>query len=470
MITTLDHTIKELIQQTLEEAKQTNQSVIVSHIKEVDAIDPLHFLASSEELFLGERFLWSTPERDFTLAGVGNELILENNHSTIERFSAIEKEWKRFKKRIINTNSKDKQDGTGPLLFGGFSFDPIKEKDPLWEAFSEAKFTLPTVMVTIINSKTYLTVNKLVTPHDDLLDCLKHFEQSYSQTTHHHLIDCEKVNEFSTIEYKTSQWLKAVDKATNEIRLKEMDKVVLAREVHLKFAEKVNPYQVLDRLHKEQPTSFIFGFENGLQHFVGATPERLIKKQDNEVLSTCLAGSIKRGKTQEQDIQLGEQLLKDAKNLIEHDIVVKMIKEALTNCCYEVISPNSPTLLKTKNIQHLYTPVRGYVQKGHSLLSIVESLHPTPALGGFPKEKAIEKIRELEPMHRGWYAAPIGWLDADDNGEFVVAIRSGLIEGHNVALFAGCGIVEESNPKSEYLETKIKLKPMMSALGGVDNE
>jgi menaquinone-specific isochorismate synthase len=119
---------------------------------------------------------------------------------------------------------------------------------------------------------------------------------------------------------------------------------------------------------------------------------------------------------------------------------------------------------------HLYTPVRGFAKEGHSILSMVERLHPTPALGGFPKEKAIEKIRELEPMQRGWYAAPIGWLDHEDNGEFVVAIRSGLVEGHKAALFAGCGIVEESNPKTEYLETKIKLKPMLSALGGVENE
>jgi menaquinone-specific isochorismate synthase len=101
---------------------------------------------------------------------------------------------------------------------------------------------------------------------------------------------------------------------------------------------------------------------------------------------------------------------------------------------------------------------------------MVERLHPTPALGGFPKEKAIEKIRELEPMHRGWYAAPVGWIDHEDNGEFVVAIRSGLIEGNRAALFAGCGIVEESDPESEYFETKMKLKPMLSALGGVDNE
>ncbi|MGM0875032.1 MAG: isochorismate synthase [Bacillota bacterium] len=469
MITTLDHTIKEYIQHALEEAKQTNQSVIVSRIKEVDAIDPLHFFASGEELCLGERFFWSTPTVDFTMVGLGNELVLENDNLTSERFQKIEKDWKRFNKKVISDHKK--QIGTGPLLFGGFSFDPIKKKSPLWDAFSEAKFVLPTSMLTIVNQKTYLTINKLVTPYDQLEACIQHFERYVeSNPVLHYQIDCEKGNEFSAIEYKTSEWLKAVQQATTGIRAKEMDKVVLAREVHLKFINEINPYQVLNRLQKEQPTSFIFGFENGLQHFIGATPERLVKKEKNHVLSTCLAGSIKRGSTMKEDRQLGNHLLRDDKNLIEHNIVVKMIKEALEGCCYEVMVPNAPELLKTKNIQHLYTPVEGIAMKDHSLLSMVERLHPTPALGGFPKNKSIEKIRELEPMHRGWYAGPIGWLDHEDNGEFVVAIRSGLIEGNQAALFAGCGIVEESNPESEYLETRIKLKPMLSALGGVENE
>ncbi len=469
MITTLDHTIKEFIQQALEDAKRTNQPVIVSSIKEVDAMDPLHFFASGEDLSLGERFFWSTPNREFTMVGIGNELVIENNLITKERFQDIEKEWKRFKKRVISGESK--QVGTGPILFGGFSFDPLKEKSILWDGFSEAKFVMPTQMLSIIDHKTFITINKLVTPYDELSVCLKHFEKSFGlNKSIPYINDCEKVNEYSSIEYKTSEWLKAVQEATKNIKSNEMDKVVLAREVHLKFTNKINPYQVIYNLQKEQPTSFIFEFENGLQHFLGATPERLIKKHDNEVLSTCLAGSIKRGKNIEEDEHLGQQLLQDDKNLVEHEIVVKMIKAAIESCCFEVETPQSPVLFKTKNIQHLYTPVKGYAKKDYSFLSMVEKLHPTPALGGYPKEKAIEKIRELEPMHRGWYAGPIGWLDHEDNGEFVVAIRSGILEGQNAALFAGCGIVKESNPKSEYLETKIKLKPMMSALGGIVNE
>lgn len=126
MITTLDHTLKEFIQQALEDAKRTKQSVIVSCIKEVDAMDPLHFFASGEDLFLGERYFWSTPNRDFTMVGLGNELVIENNLTTKERFQDIENEWKRFKKFVVSNETN--QVGIGPILFGGFSFDPLKEK------------------------------------------------------------------------------------------------------------------------------------------------------------------------------------------------------------------------------------------------------------------------------------------------------------------------------------------------------
>jgi menaquinone-specific isochorismate synthase len=412
LLTTLDDTIKENIEHVLEEAKQTNKSVIVSRIKEVDAIDPLQFFASGEKLSLGERFFWSTPSADFTLAGLGNELVLENNHYSSERFQEIEKEWKRLNKRVVS--NQPKQIGTGPLLFGGFSFDPMKEKSPIWDAFSEAKFVLPTIMLTMTKEKSFITINKLITPYDQLDSCIEHFEQ-FVESKQNYQIDCEKGNEFASIELKTTEWIEAVQKATADIRATEMDKVVLAREVHLEFTEKIDPYQVVGRLQKEQPTSFIFGFENGTQYFVGATPERLVKKEENQVLSTCLAGSIKTGMTSEEDNLLGNQLLHDDKNLIEHQIVVKMIKEVFEQCCYDVVASKDPVLLKTKNIQHLYTPVKGYAKNGQMLLSMVEKLHPTPALGGFPQVKAIEKIRDLEPMHRGWYGAPIGWLDHEDN-------------------------------------------------------
>ncbi len=147
-----------------------------------------------------------------------------------------------------------------------------------------------------------------------------------------------------------------------------------------------------------------------------------------------------------------------------------MIKHAMNESCTSVSSPNHPEILKMRDIQHLYTPVKGIAKENVSLLTVVNRLHPTPALGGQPKQKAYEIIRELEILDRGWYGSPIGWFDTKDNGEFAVAIRSGLINGKDASLFAGCGIVGDSEPESEYKETMIKFRPMLSALGGLDNE
>jgi menaquinone-specific isochorismate synthase len=189
-----------------------------------------------------------------------------------------------------------------------------------------------------------------------------------------------------------------------------------------------------------------------------------VKKEGDTCYSACLAGSIRRGKTFQEDEQLGQWLMHDEKNLREHQFVVQMIREAIEAVCKRVQMPSSPQLLKLQHIQHLYTPVVGE-KCCVSILSIVEQMHPTPALGGTPREKAIKEIRENEPLDRGWYAAPIGWMDTEGNGEFAVAIRSGLLQGKKASIFAGCGVVGDSDPISEYEETKVKFTPMLSALG-----
>ena len=238
----------------------------------------------------------------------------------------------------------------------------------------------------------------------------------------------------------------------------------------MEASEEFSPASILSRLQKEQPTSYLFAIKNENDCFLGATPERLVKRHDGKFYSTCLAGSIRRGKTKEEDDQLGNELLNDKKNLHEHAVVVHMIKDAMAACCEEVIASDQPQLYKVKDIQHLYTPVVGKAKEGVSLLQMVKKLHPTPALGGYPKEEAIKKIREVEHLDRGWYAAPVGWIDFAGNGEFAVAIRSGLLQGKEASLFAGCGIVGDSDPITEYNETLMKFRPMLSALGGKGND
>jgi isochorismate synthase len=179
---------------------------------------------------------------------------------------------------------------------------------------------------------------------------------------------------------------------------------------------------------------------------------------------TALAGSFPRGATVGDDQALGAQLLASAKERHEHAVVVRNIRSVLADLCMRIEAPATPTLMKMRNVQHLFTPVTAQLRGNSSVLTLVERLHPTPAVGGWPREVALAFLREHEELDRGWYAAPIGWLDANGDGEFAVALRSALVDGTSATLFAGCGIVADSDPQSEYQETLLKLRPMLNAL------
>ncbi|MDB5085510.1 MAG: Isochorismate synthase MenF, partial [Bacilli bacterium] len=267
------------------------------------------------------------------------------------------------------------------------------------------------------------------------------------------------------VENEPEKWKEAVAHASREIRAGMLHKVVLARELQVSSELPLSPELVLTRLREEQPMSYLFAVESGAGCFLGATPERLVKRKNNTFSAACLAGSTGRGNTPAEDLRLGMQLLQDPKNRIEHQVVVDMIREAMGEVCDDVVTPEGPVLYKVRDLQHLVTPVTGQARAGVSILSVVQRLHPTPAVGGLPRAAALERIRQYEEFQRGWYGAPVGWLDYRGEGEFSVAIRSGLLCGTSALLFAGCGIVGDSDPDSEYEETRLKFKPILSALG-----
>lgn len=191
-----------------------------------------------------------------------------------------------------------------------------------------------------------------------------------------------------------------------------------------------------------------------------------MKVENGHAYSSCVAGSIKRGKTADEDEAYGQSLLNDPKNGGEHQYVVDMIADIFRKNCFNVQIPNGPRLLKIRDIQHLYTPVEGQLDNDATILQLTKYLHPTPALGGVPRQEALAAIRKYEPMNRGLYAAPIGWMDAEGNGEFAVVIRSAALINDKAYLYAGGGIVADSEPQSEYDETLVKFRPMLRALGG----
>jgi isochorismate synthase len=266
-----------------------------------------------------------------------------------------------------------------------------------------------------------------------------------------------------------SEWMDMVAHAVEKIRHGTFEKVVLARDIQLALDDPTETFDItstLQRLRENYPGAYVFAIQRGESFFIGATPERLVLAQDGKIHTMALAGSVRRGETEVEDTQLGLELLQSEKNLNEHVIVVSMVQEALKNHCTNVQAPATPQLLKLKNLQHLQTPITGDLIPGRCILDVMSELHPTPAVGGFPRNAALEEIRNTEKLDRGWYAGPLGWIGSSGHGEFAVALRSGLVERTKATLFAGCGIVSNSEPQIEYAESWWKFEVMVRGLGG----
>lgn len=252
-----------------------------------------------------------------------------------------------------------------------------------------------------------------------------------------------------------------------------LSKVVLAHAVEVRGARPFDPAALLARLARAHPSCFLFSVRPapGAPVFLGASPERLARVGPEggspgrrRVLSGALAGSAARGATPEEDRRLGRRLLESAKDREEHAIVGDMIAEALAPLCTELEHGGEPVLEKLANVQHLYTPVTGWLRPGVTLFDAVGALHPTPAVGGMPRAEALAAIRRLEARPRGLYAGVVGWADLEGDGDAAVAIRSALVDGVRARVFAGGGIVPTSDPDVEVEETRLKLAAVLDAM------
>ncbi len=468
LLTIDQHVWHKRIIEAIKIANDKNQPVIISEVLHLHAGDPFTFFNYCKKKYNGDRLYWRDPHRLLTFAGCGTSYRIFFNAQP-NRYTMVESKWQKLLDLAIHYG--EKVEGTGPLLFGGFSFDPLKQKTALWKKFADSHFYLPTYLLTHNQKGLYLTINIVVEPNTSL-DAISLPDEGFIQQALAYREDMIfPPNHVTSIQdIAAEEWVTSVEQAIERMHRTEVEKVVLAREVQLTLHEQASIGAILHHLLEREQTSYVFALESGEDCFIGATPERLVQKEGTKLLSTCLAGSTPRGRSEEEDLVLGNNLLSDAKNRREHQIVVDMIQAALQTECTKLSIPNEPVLMKLQHIQHLFTPVVGECNESVSLLRLVEKLHPTPALGGWPKQQSVDVIREIEPLDRGLYGAPIGWIDALGNGEFAVAIRSALIHGQAASLFAGCGVVVDSDPEAELQETRVKIKPMLTAIGGIHRE
>lgn len=257
-----------------------------------------------------------------------------------------------------------------------------------------------------------------------------------------------------------AQWMGVVSEAVRRINGGALEKVVLARDVIAEAERPVDVRGPLARLASGYPMCWTFHVDG----LLGATPELLVRRERGLVTSRVLAGTIRRTGDDEHDLALAATLARSSKDLEEHEYAVRSVADALEPHCSSMNVPEAPYVLHLPNVMHLATDVTGVVRDGITSLELAAALHPSAAVGGTPREAAVALIAELEGMSRDRYAAPVGWMDAAGDGEWGIALRSALIEGSTVRLFAGCGVVGSSDPEDELAESNAKLIPVRDAL------
>lgn len=241
-------------------------------------------------------------------------------------------------------------------------------------------------------------------------------------------------------------------------------KVVLARSLRVALERPVDPFDLVALLRDRSPAAYAYGWQAGPAALVGASPELLVSRSGERFACRPLAGSAARGESPEDDRRRGEALLASAKDRAEHAFVVEAITAALRPLVSSLEMPAGPVLDRLPGVQHLATPLGGVTAS--RLLALVEALHPTPAVGGVPRDAALAAISSAEGFDRGWYAGGVGWADASGDGEVALALRGALVRHDEATLYAGAGIVAGSDPAAEAAETDLKLAGMLGLFDG----
>jgi menaquinone-specific isochorismate synthase len=358
--------------------------------------------------------------------------------------------------------------GAGPVWTGGFAFDPEGAGSSAWSSFSPASLTLPEVSICRAGDDTHLTVNLVVSPGDDA-DALAAAAEARIAGLRSEplpLLDPHLTGPRPEIHsvLPPGDFERAVEAATGRIGAGEMSKVVLAREVAVEAASAHDPAAVFGALREQFPSCFCFCAGTPEAAFLGASPELLVRRAGAGAQSVALAGSTRRSSDPAVDDHLGEQLLRSDKDRREQRIVAERIVRALRPHSVWVETAPEPEVVKVANIQHLATPIIAQLAEPRSAIALAGLLHPTPAVGGEPWPVAAVSIADLERMDRGWYAGPVGWMDATEDGEFCVGLRSALLRDREARLYAGVGVVAGSDPAAELAETEVKLQALLPLL------
>ncbi|MFH1277084.1 MAG: isochorismate synthase [Candidatus Eisenbacteria bacterium] len=415
-----------------------------------------------EALPTEDGFVWNPPE-GARFAGAGVAWSIETRGEN--RIPHLLEESIRLK-RSLHEYAPREGDAPPAALFGGLAFESGHGDEEPWTHFSDGSFVVPRWRYGRRDGEGWLSLavhgEEDRARVDDYLEDLPHLLLALEAPA--------RREEPASVEARIEQmdrarWTEMVESIREGIREERFSKVVAARRAVADLAADIDPILVFHRLERSYPDCYRFLFRRGGRVFLGATPERLLWQRGREIATEALAGSIDTAGSEDMQHLRMIELLESQKDLGEHELVVDAIQRKLDSHCPELRVPARPQVRELRNVMHLHTPMRGVLARDTHILELVAALHPTPSVGGVPTADAVRWIVENEPDKRGWYAGPIGWFDGAGRGDFAVAIRCGVLDGRRAHLYAGAGIVHDSDPDKEYEETSTKQKPMLRALG-----
>lgn len=439
------------------------------------ALDPRVVLKRAGD---GIRGFWSRGERWVIHWGTAGEIRIPWGQGGPARFREVRERAREVFADVQEIAGREEGVARPPRLYGGFSFrDRSEPRDPCWDPFGEASFVLPGVEIAGRSDSARVTVRAVGAAETDeelvgrarrLADALSSATGSEGSGSRSSKGSPGAIpSGLRREEGDVEEWRAAVEEALAWIEKGRLSKVVLARTLDLLAEVLPDPASVALDLRDQNPGTHVFLFEpTPGAALVGAAPETVATVLDGSFRATAVAGSISRGSTPAEQEALAYKLLESEKDRVEHAIAVLDMVERLGPRVRELTWDSEPHVLTLSRIQHLETQIQARPASGESVLSILEALHPTPAVCGLPRDVALDFLRMEEPFHRGWYCGPVGWFNSTGEGVFAPALRCAVLTRGRWRLYAGAGIVSGSDPELEWEETRIKFEPMLRALEG----
>jgi isochorismate synthase len=414
-------------------------------------------------------FCLEQPDRDgFALAALGAAALIEERGPG--RFAAAAERARDLGRLTIADDPAEdpgRPAAAGPVFVGGFAFAESGGTGPEWSSLAPASLLLPELVLVRHRGEARMTLCVAAdadeAPEALVQRALRRVEALRPAPMP--LLDPDPIERTRVASAAPpSHFEHAVERAVERIRAGDLQKIVLAREVRAHAARSHDPAAVLGALREIFPECYCWCVGTPELAFVGASPELLVRRDGQRAQTVALAGTTRRSADPAVDDHLGERLLRSAKDREEQAIVTRRIERTLDRASLWVAAADEPVLVRVQNVQHLATPIRAQLAEPVPVVELAGLLHPTPAVGGEPREIALPLIPALEGLDRGWYAGAVGWTDLSEDGEFCVALRCALLRDRVARLYSGNGIVRDSVAADELAETEVKLQALLPLL------